>query len=191
MYNRDISKILVEKNFNEIFGYSSFINPLEYKGKAVKKNDINAKHDGEIIDCPVQKIEEGFIYQKLIDNSFSDNLIMDIRVPVIKKTVDFVYLKYRYIDIRFKNITIKSEIKKTSEIFSSEEIILINEFCKKNHLEYGELDILRDKTDNRIYIIDVNNTPQGPPANTSKKDKKFALNEIAKEFAMNFLKSYE
>jgi hypothetical protein len=29
-------------------------------------------------------------------------------------------------------------------------------------LDFGELDILRDNDDGRIYIVDVNNTPSGP-----------------------------
>ena len=66
---------------------------LSYHGKMVKKSDINAEHDGVIIDAPIDAVEEHYIYQILINNSLSDKLIIDIRVPVIGNVLDFVYLK--------------------------------------------------------------------------------------------------
>jgi len=182
LYNRDISKVNVEKDFYAVFKYSTFVNPLVYKGKAVKKNDINAKHDGKIIDCPIDKTENEYIYQILIDNSHNDNLVMDIRVPVVKNLLDFVYIKYRNINERFTNTTIKTDLKHVTEIFSENEIELLNKFCEKNYFEYGELDVLRNKNDNKIYVVDVNNTPLGPPKNTTREDKNKAIKKIANEF---------
>ncbi|RFC55289.1 hypothetical protein [Brumimicrobium aurantiacum] len=146
----------------------------------VKKNDLNAKHDGEILQEPIDSIEQGYIYQILIDNSHEEDLVMDIRVPVVGEVLDFVYLKYRNISERFKNTTVDTKIKKTSEIFTDGEIKLLNAYCKQLKLEYGELDVLRDKHNNKIYIVDVNNTPYGPPANTSKQNSIFAIREISK-----------
>jgi hypothetical protein len=100
-------------------------------------------------------------------------------VPIVNKTLDFVYLKYRDINERFKNTTIKTELKPIIDVLSSDEIILINKFVKKIELDYGELDILRDKDDGKIYIVDVNNTPHGPPANTNKKDALTAIEKIS------------
>jgi hypothetical protein len=31
-------------------------------------------------------------------------------------------------------------------------------------LDYGELDAVRDAASGRLYVLDVNNTPFGPPA---------------------------
>jgi len=45
-------------------------------------------------------------------------------------------------------------------------------------LDYGELDVLRNKNDGKIYIVDVNNTPQGPPANTEKEQGIEAIRKI-------------
>ena len=177
---RDISKLHIDKIHKEIFGYSTQIDPLLYTGKIVRKNNLNAKHDGKIYQGPINSLEQGYIYQILIDNSYSDDLVMDIRVTVVEEILDFVYIKYRLISERFKNTTVVTKIKKTNEVFTDVEIKLLNSFCKKLKLEYGELDVLRDKNENRIYVVDVNNTPHGPPANTSKQNSKFAIREIAK-----------
>ena len=104
---------------------------------------------------------------------------MDIRIPIVSKALDFVYIKLRSIDERFKNTTVDTKTKNIHEILKEEEIELINEYCFRLKLEYGELDVLRDTKDNKIYVVDVNNTPQGPPANTSKKDSTFALQKLA------------
>jgi hypothetical protein len=180
LHSRDISKQHVDAIHQDVFGYSTIVDPLTYSGKMVKKNDVNAKHDGEIFAAPIASVEAGFIYQILIDNTHSDKLVMDIRVPVVGKVLDFAYLKYRDISERFKNTTIKTELEPITKIFSEEEIFLLNAFCKMSNLEYGELDVLRNKADGKIYVVDVNNTPQGPPANISPQNGKRALESIGK-----------
>ena len=182
LYSRDISKKFIDEIHQDVFGYATIVDPLSYNDKIVKKNDINAKHDGVIIQGPLDAVENEFIYQRLIDNSCSNNLVMDIRIPIVRKTLDFVYIKLRSIDERFKNTTVDTKTKNIDEILNQEEIELINEYCSRLKLEYGELDVLRDKKDGKIYVVDVNNTPQGPPANTSKKDSAFALQKLASAF---------
>jgi len=178
LYSRDISKVKVDQVHKEVFGYNTFVDPLSYSGKVVQKNDVNAIHDGQILQGPLSRVEEGFIYQILIDNQFSEDLVLDIRVPVIGEALDFVYLKYRNIQERFKNTTVNTEVKTINEILSEAEVNLINAFCQKIQLDYGELDVLRNKDDGKIYIVDVNNTPQGPPANTKKEQGEKAIAKI-------------
>ncbi len=182
LYSRDISKVYVGQVFFKVFGYSINIDPSQYQGKVVEKSDINAMHDGRIIMCPVKKIKENHVYQILIDNSYQDDQVKDIRVPIVKETLDFVYLKYRKIEERFKNTTIQTKLENINQILTEDEISKLNLFCKEVSLDYGELDVLRDKVTGKVFIVDVNNTPQGPPANISKADGKKALGKIAEAF---------
>lgn len=183
----DISKKYVDQVHQSVFGYSTIVNPKEHKGKMVQKSDVNAKHDGELINGPISNLKKDAIYQILVDNAVADDMIMDIRVPYIGEVTPFVYLKYRPIDERFKNTTVKTERRKTKDVLSSEEIDLIASFCKESDLDFGELDVLRDKISGKIYIVDVNNTPFGPPANISKEEAKAAIKELANTFKKNFL----
>lgn len=179
LFSRDISKLYIDSIHKKVFGYSTRVDPLKYKGKIVRKNDINAKHDGEILEAPIQETEQGFIYQLLIDNTYAEDRVMDYRIPVVGEVLDFVYLKFRPITERFRNITLEARTEKLTAIFSQEEISGLNDFCREIRLEYGELDVLRNKNDGRIYIVDVNNTPQGPPSHTIKPDAVFAIRKIA------------
>ena len=178
LYSRDISKIFIDKIHQEVFGYSTKVNPEEYSGKIVQKSDVNALHDGQILDAPMESRGEEYIYQILIDNQYSEDLVLDLRVPVAGKVLDFTYLKYRDIRERFLNTTTNTEVAATTEVFSKEEIDLLNEYCSKLQLEYGELDVLRNKHDGKIYVVDVNNTPQGPPANTPEEKGSKAIAAI-------------
>lgn len=180
--SKDISKNHVDKVHQSVFGYSTIVDPLTHEGTVVKKSDINAVHDGQIINTPIQKKDEQFIYQLLIDNSLSESEVVDIRVPIINSLLDFVYFKHKTTEFRFTNTTYKSVIKVTDDIFSKEEQLLINSFCKKMKLNYGELDVLRDNASRKIYIIDVNNTPFGPPPNIKKEDGILAMQKLAKSF---------
>lgn len=161
---RDVSKTYIDRAFLEVFGYGTVIDPLTYQGQCVAKSDLNAQHDGKIINCPIASKKSGIIYQKLIDNEVEKGKVVDFRVPIFKQTIPVVY---RYLK---KNLNdeqrffgypslISVEAIAATEIFSKEEINLILKFCQKIGLDYGEIDVLKDEGDKRIYIIDANNTP--------------------------------
>jgi hypothetical protein len=162
----DISKKHVDQIFGKIFGYTTIIDPTTFKGKCVKKGDINAVHDGTIVECPIEKPDPEYIYQKLINNKANEEFIEDLRVPVFKDYIPFVYIKNRPIDTRFASYNSNVSIIETEKILSKEEVNKILLFCHEMGLDYGELDVLRDRDDNKIYIIDANNTPGGPPIQT-------------------------
>ena len=179
---RDISKKNVSKVFEQVFNYSFDVDPKIYSGECVKKNNLNAKHDGIIVRCPLKKSEEGYVYQKIIDNKISDDLVLDLRVPVIKSNIPFIYLKIKKIEDRFTNDLYTSELASLNEYFTEDEIKKISEFCLRIGLDFGELDILKDKNDGKIYIVDVNYTPWGPPAKLSEEESRNAVIRMSKTF---------
>lgn len=156
--SRDISKKNVDKNFKETFGYSSFVNPFTYKGPCVKKNDVNAMHDGTIIQCPVDHKDEAFVYQIALDNLAENGMHEDVRIPVIGGEIPLVFLQYRPQHDRFRT-AIEGKIRETEEILSQWEIDQIKTLTKKMNLDFGEMDAIRHKQDGKLYIIDINDTP--------------------------------
>ncbi len=191
LHSRNISKKYSNQMFREVFGYSISIDPLSFKGECVRKSDINAKHDGTIIQCPIEQAEEGYVYQKLVDNSWGDDSVMDIRLIVIQTVLPYLFLKFRKRSVRFKNISENPRLAPTSKVLRPEEIENINIFVQCIRLEYGELDVLRDKGDGKIYIVDVNNTPQGPPKHTKRSDIKKIFPIMKEAFVTNFLSEPE
>lgn len=161
---QDVSKDYTNKVFEQVFGYSLGVNPLTYTGKCVAKSNLNAQHDGKIIDCPISQVKSGVTYQKLVDNEVQEDAVLDYRVPIFKNKIPLVYLYLK----RNQNATqrffgypslISVELADTEAVFSQDEINKIISFCQKIGLDYGELDILRDRQDRHIYIVDANNTP--------------------------------
>jgi len=103
-----------------------------------------------------------------------------MRIPVINGIIPLVFIKYKTLETRFgvfrkwhhklKNV----EVHKPEALLSMDEITKLIEFCRKSGLDYGEIDVLRDCDDGRVYVLDVNNTPTGPP----KMDKGMAREAI-------------
>jgi hypothetical protein len=178
----DISKEKISVVFLEIFGYGLNVNAESYYGDCVKKNNLNAMHDGVIIQCPVENPEEGFVYQKVLNNTYDENLVMDLRTPVLKGEIPFIYLKFKKIRDRFTNDVYKSEIVSVDEFLTKDEIKNISEFCLRLGLDYGELDVLRNKDDGKIYIVDVNYTPWGPPAKLSGDENRMTVIRMSEFF---------
>jgi len=178
----DISKQKVDEIHQRIFGYCTIINPLTYSGVAVRKSDMNALHDGQTITCPLQSREDGSVYQVLIDNSVGAGMVVDFRVPVINYEVVLAYKKFKKESVRFTNLVSYSELHSHQTIFSSEELERIGQFCKAMGVQFCELDVLRNLTDGRIYIIDVNKTPYGPPAGLPKAAADAAILALTEAF---------
>ncbi len=178
----DISKEYVDLVFKDIFGYSAMIDPLVHEGECVVKSNLNAKHDGRIEKCPLKAVAEGVVYQKLINNLCEEDFIEEIRVPVFGEKIPCVYLKYRPREERFLVRSKKVDMREPQQVFSSEEIEKIILLCQKMGLDYGELDVLRDRDTQQLYIVDVNNTPFGPPKDLTKSDGRLALRLMARTF---------
>jgi len=185
----DISKNNVNDAFEEIFGYSLSVDPREYNGKCVMKLNWNALHKGRIIECPVGSIDDDFVYQKLVRNETGDGFVEDMRVPVFRNKTPFVYLKYRSVQDRFidrVHTNTKAIIAEVGDRLSEDELNKIHRFGAKIGMDYGEVDVLRDGDDGRIYIVDANNTPSGPPSPISDSDAKIAVQRLSQAFEKTF-----
>lgn len=184
---RNISKNYVDKIFGEVFGYKTEIDPFTHVGKCVEKSNINALHNYKIIDCPISTPKENTIYQIVINNETSDKLVIDHRVAIVGLEIPYVYIKYRSVEVRFQNTEVKTELKTAKDVFSDWEIEKIMEFAKKMNLDYAEIDVLRCRDTQKIYIIDVNNSPHGPHKNLSQRDAEIAMSRLAEAFKWEFL----
>lgn len=184
----DISKKRVESVFHDVFGYAVAIDPLTYSGKAVCKSNINAAHDGRVIECPIAAVEPGRAYERLIDNTVSDYLVEDIRVPIVGTQLPFAYVKRRFIQERFSNNNRSVKRVQLDSVVTKEEQALILKFAAAMHVEWGEIDTVRDRKDGRLYIVDVNKTPGGPPARMPFFPKIAAVTLLAEAFQSEFMK---
>ncbi len=178
----DISKERVHVVHLEALGYSMNLNPKTYIGVAVEKSDENAVHDGQEVICPVSFPKTDAVYQKVLDNTNEAGEYVDIRVPVIAGKIPLVYLKFKTKKNRFTNKAHRATLHKPEDIFSEEEISQIEKYATAMRVDFCEFDVLRHKGNNKIYIIDVNKTPYGPPDPLNKEDKALAVKKLSDAF---------
>lgn len=176
---RDISKSHVQSVFKDVFGYDLGVNPQDYKGRMVAKSEVNGTHTGKIVQGPCAP-EDGYVYQKLIDNRSTDGRVTDIRCPTVFGDIPLVYLKSRPETQRFANLNTHVVLSSAENELTSDEIERIKLFCNAMKLDWGGLDILRDSIDGLIYIVDVNKTDMGPPLSLPLKDQLKSTSILAK-----------
>ena len=178
----DTDKVNVEEKFAAVAGYSSFVDPAEGSGLAIIKSRINARHDGRIRRLPLDDFDpEKLICQRLINNTLGEYAV-DIRVPFVLGNPILAYVKLRESSRRFDNANSYARLVMPEEVLNSDEIRLCQRFCEAIGLDYGELDILRDGREGRIYIVDVNDGPVGPTKALPDIDRKMAFRLIASAF---------
>lgn len=178
----DISKTKVDAVHLEVFGYNTFVDPLSHTGPAVEKSDDNAMHDGRVVTLPIATSNPGSIYQVVIDNAINDAEVVDMRVPVIGGQIPLVYRKYKAAEVRFTNEVSRSELHTVDSQLNTDEVSRILTFCEAMGAEFCELDVLRDNASGKIYVIDVNTTPYGPPAGLSGADFNAAMSGLVGAF---------
>jgi hypothetical protein len=182
----DISKYTIGVVFRNIFGYPLNLDPCQHNGQILKKSNINALCDGEIITTPITKNEcdQDAAYQKLIDNTIPEtDEVMDYSVPIHNGMIPLVYQKYRPLGTRFHSANTRVEMKETTDIFTPEEITNLIQFAQKIGLEYGDLDVLRDRQNGKIYIVDANNTPWDSTAIFNEEEKQNLFERLSQTFA--------
>jgi hypothetical protein len=182
----DISKSRVAESFREIFGYDLAVDPATHSGPMVEKSETNAAHDGAVVEGPMQP-RPGFVYQKLIANHAGDGLVLDIRPGIVGDEIPYVFMKYRPKDIRFGLKSTRIDDVAAREVFSESEQANIIRLCKAVGLDFGELDVLRDETDGRIYIVDVSKTPHSPSRSNQTLRAVRCMNRAGESFARQFL----
>lgn len=157
----DIAKSRVAEVFEQVFGYPLSLDPETGVGLAVEKGEGNGVHDGRIVQLPVRR-RPGRTYQRLIDN-IEDGLAVDLRTPFVGGEPVVVFLKRRPAEDRFANHNSSVGMARPQDVFAPEEIERLSAFVRAMGLDWGGLDILRDRASGRIYVVDVNKTDMGPP----------------------------
>jgi len=179
----DIRKSVVARIFEETFGYGLAVDPLTHIGPAVEKSESNGKHDGRIVQCPIAEPIEGRVYQRLIDNTFDGHEHIDIRVSIVGGKIPCVFLKRRSSGLRFTNDNHCVDLAEPDTMLTKVEQEKILAFAAAMRLDFGGLDVLRDRSDGRIYIVDANKTDMGPPSAMRGPVKLKAMRCLAEAFA--------
>lgn len=182
--NRDcqsIAKSHVTAVFERVFGYSLSVDPRSWSGPMVAKSEKNGAHDGRIVQGPCEP-EPGLVYQRVIDNTIPGGQVEDLRCPTIGGRIPLVLPKRRDRANRFANSNDDVAVVETDSVLSREEQAKLAEFAAAMKLDWGGLDVLRDRTDGRLYVVDVNKTDMGPPIAMSMDDKIRVTRRLADTF---------
>ncbi|AFY37115.1 hypothetical protein Lepto7376_0717 [[Leptolyngbya] sp. PCC 7376] len=179
----DISKQKISEVFEAVFGYPILINPLSEAGLAFKKSNINSLSDGEVIELPIteENFDEYSIYQKFIDTQ-TEGQYVDIHMPIYDGLMPLAIIDSRPQKQPSPTNYSSIEIQNVSSVFSEIEVEQLKLFAQKLSLDYGEFDILRDRHDGKIYVVDVNNTPCEFPQGLTADQQEFLLEKLSDTF---------
>ncbi|MEM9597810.1 MAG: hypothetical protein AAGD06_26320 [Acidobacteriota bacterium] len=168
----DISKRRVEEVHREIFGYGLVVDPQTHRGICVRKANLNAQLRESLVQCPLAAGDgdsgdghgDGFVYQRLVVTPREPEEYEEYRVPITGGEIPCVVIKRRPLSERFDRCAGYAILAEADEVFSADERSRILELCRVFGLDFGDLDILRERDDGRLHVIDVNPTPGGPGA---------------------------
>jgi hypothetical protein len=178
----DVSKTRVAAAFEEAFGYGLALDPRDHCGEAVEKSERNGAHDGRIVICPTRPVP-GKAYQRLVDNRTPlGDLVEDLRCPTIGGRPVCVFRKRRRVTERFANANVEVEAAHPEQVFTSDELARIAATTRRLGLDWGGLDVLRDRAEGRLYIVDANKTDMGPPTALPLPAKLDATRRLARAF---------
>lgn len=183
--NRDcqsIEKSHVAQVFEQSFGYSLSVDPTTWTGAMVEKSELNGAHDGRVIQGPIETARPGRVYQRVIDNTVPGGMVEDLRCATMDGQIPIVIRKRRKLATRFSNSNDEIECAETNDVFTAREREQLSAFTHAMGLDWGGLDVLRDREDGRLYVVDVNKTDMGPPVAMQLDDKIKVTRRLAAAF---------
>lgn len=175
----DVSKSHVAGVFEAVFGYPLAVDPAAWNGPVVEKGEDNGAHDGRIVQAPCPALP-GRVYQRVIDTVDGEHVV-DLRTPCVGGAPVMVFIKRRPVRDRFANYNSSVSLHRPGDIFSPAELAAIERFCAAMRLDWGGLDILRDRVDGRLYVVDVNKTDM-PPLRLPWRQKMQAIARLSRAF---------
>ena len=194
---RNIKKDYLDDLHEEVFGYRLRIDPTSHRGVCIKRSTQNAIHHGKFIECPMppHMIDNQIrvsgkgephqrIYVKMIDTRINDTTIRDWRFVYMGGLV--MCFEKHIASNAFFHVKKEDYFKVFPHYdpppqFSAEEINKIGLFARSMHLDYGEIDVLRDNSTGLIYICDVNPVPAGPIWNATDHPEK-VINYLSQQY---------
>jgi hypothetical protein len=183
---QDVSKTTVAEVFERASGYTLKVDPTTHQGRMVEKSELNAAHDGRVLEGPLDAPVEGKAYQLLIDNEIEGGLVEDLRCCLVGGRPTVVFRKRRPLERRFLNENVEVLLDEPANCYTADEIAVIERFAAELGLDWGGVDILRDRMSGRIYIVDANKTDMGPPVALKLAAKLRATRRMARAFAGAF-----
>ena len=97
-----------------------------------------------------------------------------------------MFRKRRALARRFMNENAEVILDEPRNVFSIDELALIERFALELGLDWGGVDVLRDRSSGRIYIVDANKTDMGPPVALKLGSKLRSTRRMARAFAGAF-----
>ena len=190
----NVEKTVVQHCFADVFGRDLALDPTCHHGPCVQKSIQNARHDGQVVIAPIANARADCVYERVIDNGVGDlagePMICDIRLPIIGGHIPFAYLKFRPLRSRFANGNTFAKLVAATDALSQIELDQCRAFAQKISLDYGEIDVLRDRPSGLIYIVDANNRPFGPPNGLHPLEADVALRLLGSAFSAAFLSDH-
>lgn len=183
----DISKQTLDSAHFAVFGYGLAVDPQIHQGLAVRKSNSNSQHNYSIVECPLCTVDEDVVYQVVVNNLLESETVVDLRVAKIGNTLPLCYEKRRPQTSRFTNSNSWARLVDVGLTFTPQECKNLLELCDKIGMDFGELDVLRDRDSGRIFVVDANNTPLGPPSELPAQDYWPAMSRLAAAFTREFL----
>jgi hypothetical protein len=169
---RDISKRTVQRVFANVFGYPLAVDPLTHEGVCVRKSNFNAVNIDDVKDMlvlvgpiPEDELADQHVYERLVDGLVPGLGHVELYAYVVGGAVVSIVRDIRLDGMHAGRLAklLDRTVDAPRTVFSPEELEQIGEFCAAMGLDFGKLDIIRDRVDERIYILDANKTPQWDP----------------------------
>jgi hypothetical protein len=164
----DVSKSTVERAFAQAAGYELAVDPLTYEGPMIAKSELNGFHDGAVVHGPLAQRRAGTVYERLVDATEGD-ILVTVRTPIVGRRIPVTMVKWRNRRNFFSGYAL-TEPRPTDEVFSADEIDMLLRFAELIGLDYGELDVMRDRHSGLVYVVDANRTPMRNPWLDSRHD---------------------
>jgi len=155
------NKLTLDRHFKEVTGRTVQVGP-QHNGPIVVKSIVNSRHDGRIYQAgQLDQVADHQFTSRLINNvAEDDRFVEDFRIHICGDQICPIgWKKWRPKNRRFGTQADKAWVIPTRMYLSPEEMSQILQVAQALKLDFGEMDVLRDRDTGYFWVVDVNNCP--------------------------------
>jgi len=176
------SRADIDEVFRSVFGYALFVDPRTYTG-AMFRRPLRGRDDSRLLHGPLLRAEDGFVYQPAFSYS-TLRVMLEWRAFVVAGGIAAVHRVFKTSqegEIRFD-----AEFSTPYLAFTDAEVAKLNAFCERIGFGFGVLDVIRDESDQRVYVRECELDPPTVTRSLKDPERRHIVRSIATAYETEF-----
>lgn len=177
-----ISKDRIDELHESWFGHGLSVDPTVYSDSIVVKPKGNALGPVHVEEGPIDDLDPDMVYQRFVKN-YEDGRFIDYRFYILRGQTKYIAKGYWELPPGRLKVNCVRSLEVSISEYGAADVTRIEAFVRSLGVEFAAVDVVRDRSAFRDYVVDINPTAFQPRYGMSRAEQAELLARLSIEFA--------